>query len=219
MWKKHVLAALGVMLAVAPVFTAHAGLKGFLGNMKSDRGSGTAIGRPELREPVYRTYQTRSTNKCLDATGTTNGSPVVQWDCWADVNRGFNQKWHVTTFKSGYSIVQPQHTDKCLDATGGENGSPVVQWDCWGGANQEWKRVEVGDGAHYFVNKQYGKCLDATGSDNGSPVVLWDCWGGENQKWYGPRPKGQANEAAKTAFDVIGITAHGVGIFGGSPKF
>jgi hypothetical protein len=34
-------------------------------------------------------------NKCLDATGSANGSPVVQWDCWG----GENQKWYGPTPK------------------------------------------------------------------------------------------------------------------------
>ncbi|QSQ22808.1 RICIN domain-containing protein [Pyxidicoccus parkwayensis] len=221
--KRHVSTALGLMLMVAPLIQAHASIRGFLGNMPSasELKDGTAMGSSGFREPVYRTYQTRSTNKCLDATGAENGSPVVQWDCWADNYRGFNQKWLVGTSKDGYSMVHPESTDKCLDATGGENGSPVVQWDCWGGENQRWKLMQVGDVgnlSYRFVNQKYGKCLDATGGENGSRVVLWDCWEGENQKWYNPSDQKQDDPKAKAAVDSIGVISQGVGIFGGGTK-
>ena len=72
-------------------------------------------------------------NKCLDAygQGTTNGTPVIIWDC----NGQTNQQWNVN---SNGTITGVQ-SGLCLDANGAgtANGTKLILWSC-NGANQQW---------------------------------------------------------------------------------
>lgn len=109
--------------------------------------------------------------KCLDASGTGNGSKVVLSGC----DGSAAQKWTV----SGSEIRSAG--GRCLDVTANNaaNGTAIVLWDCHGRANQKWtvqgNRV-VGLG---------GKCLDvqARGTADGTPIILWACSGQTNQRW------------------------------------
>ncbi|MEW2119802.1 non-reducing end alpha-L-arabinofuranosidase family hydrolase, partial [Streptomyces sp. NPDC005474] len=71
-------------------------------------------------------------NKCLDAKGTANSSPVIIWDC----NGGTNQQWTMT---AGGGIAGVQ-SGKCLDAVGAgtTNGTKIQLYSCWSGSNQKW---------------------------------------------------------------------------------
>ncbi|MFE2021817.1 RICIN domain-containing protein [Streptomyces sp. NPDC059499] len=119
----------------------------------------------------------RQSGRCLDVTdgNTTNGTPVIIYDCWG----GPPQQW---TIGSDGTI---RAFGKCLEVGGGVNakgnGSKVNLWDCWGGANQKW--TVNSDGT--IRNPNSGRCLEAAGQGtaNDTRVQIWDCWGGENMKW------------------------------------
>jgi hypothetical protein len=72
--------------------------------------------------------------KCLDASGqgTTNGTPIIIWDC----NGQANQQWNIN---SNNSITGVQ-SGLCLDAVGAgtANGTKLQLYGCWGGSNQQW---------------------------------------------------------------------------------
>ncbi|MFB8118106.1 RICIN domain-containing protein [Streptomyces sp. NPDC055962] len=119
----------------------------------------------------------RQSKRCLDVSGgsSTNGTPVILWDCWG----GAPQQW---TLASDGTL---RAFGKCLEVAGGAgaraNGSGVGLWDCWGGANQKWTLGSDGT----LRNPNSGRCLEAAGqgTGNGTRIQIWDCWGGENMKW------------------------------------
>jgi hypothetical protein len=73
-------------------------------------------------------------SKCLDALnqGTTNGTPVVVWDC----NGQANQQWTV----NANGTITGVQSGLCLDANnqGAGNGTQLILWACNGQANQQW---------------------------------------------------------------------------------
>jgi len=73
-------------------------------------------------------------NKCLDASGkgTTNGTPVIIYDC----NGGSNQQWNL----NANGTITGVQSGLCLDANGGAtaNGTKIIIWSCNGGSNQQW---------------------------------------------------------------------------------
>jgi hypothetical protein len=117
--------------------------------------------------------------KCIDLQGgnTTNGAPVVIWDC----NNGASQQWHYDSFVSGM-IKYKGDMNKCLDLdlSGGsaDNGNTLQIWDCNSHNNQMW----WGGGTYQFLSSMPGagggtKCIDlyAGDSSNGKRIEIWDC--------------------------------------------
>jgi hypothetical protein len=115
--------------------------------------------------------------KCVDLEGgnTTNGAPVVIWDC----NNGASQQWHYNHFDSG-EIKYKGDLTKCLDLSGGsaDNGNRLQIWDCNSHDNQMW----WGGGTYQFESTMQGagggaKCIDLYGADssNGKQLEIWDC--------------------------------------------
>ncbi|SEL87806.1 RICIN domain-containing protein [Streptacidiphilus jiangxiensis] len=114
---------------------------------------------------------------CVDDSGasTTNGNPVLVWDC----SGAANQQW----------TVGPDGTlrtlGKCMDITGGAtaDGTKIELWDCDGGGNQVWQARTDGT----LKNPQSGKCLDDSGSGPaGTQLIIWDCTASANQLWHLP---------------------------------
>ncbi|WP_233166671.1 PHB depolymerase family esterase [Micromonospora sp. Rc5] len=72
--------------------------------------------------------------KCLDASGagTSNGTPVIIWDC----HGGTNQQWNV----NADGTITNAQSGLCLDASGlgTANGTKIILWSCSGQANQRW---------------------------------------------------------------------------------
>jgi hypothetical protein len=71
--------------------------------------------------------------KCLDASnhGTSNGTPVIIWDCSGQTN----QQWNL----NANGTITGVQSRLCLDATGAAtaNGTKIIIWSCNGGANQQ----------------------------------------------------------------------------------
>jgi hypothetical protein len=127
---------------------------------------------------LLKTSVGSSQAKCIDLEGgnTTNGAPVVIWDC----NNGASQQWHYDPFVSG-EIKYKGDTTKCLDLSGGsaDNGNKLQIWDCNSHNNQMWWGVPPN---YQFESTMQGaggeaKCIDlyAGDSSNGKRIEIWDC--------------------------------------------
>ncbi|WP_218108494.1 RICIN domain-containing protein, partial [Actinacidiphila rubida] len=136
-------------------------------------GSGTHVTRGFVSAAAALTHQ--ASGRCLDDanSGTTDGNPVILYDCTG----GANQQW-----------AQPGGNEltvngMCLDATAGGTtpGTKAEIWDCHGGTNQQW--TFAADGTVRGV--QSGLCLGPVGNatGNGTGVELQTCDGRASQVW------------------------------------
>lgn len=122
----------------------------------------------------------RRTGKALQASGTENGSAVVQ----AEIDNGEAQIWLAVETADGVKLLN-KLSQKLLDVTtGGEDsGLPVQVWEDVNGASQVWKLA----GRQYkkIINAASGKVLDIAGmcQETGAPAQIWEDIGGENQQW------------------------------------
>ncbi|WP_225097449.1 RICIN domain-containing protein [Streptomyces sp. CoH27] len=89
--------------------------------------------------------------------------------------------------KKWYVLVN-RNTGKALDDLGyaTNNGAPVVQWSRNGGANQQWRFIDSGDGYYRLQNRASGKVLDDYGwsKTEGSELVQWSDGNGANQQFH-----------------------------------
>jgi endo-1,4-beta-xylanase len=80
---------------------------------------------------------------------------------------------------------------RALDVPGGQtaNGTPLQVWDAHGGANQQWRASQNGDGSYTLTNIASGRVLDEPGGQtgNGTRMEIWDANGGANQHWRASR--------------------------------
>ncbi|PWI12857.1 1,4-beta-xylanase [Streptomyces sp. Act143] len=76
---------------------------------------------------------------------------------------------------------------RVLDVPGGQtaNGTLLQVWDANGGANQQWRASQNGDGSYTLTNIASGRVLDEPGgrTGNGTRMEIWDGNGGANQHW------------------------------------
>ncbi|WP_405861333.1 RICIN domain-containing protein [Streptomyces sp. NBC_01515] len=89
----------------------------------------------------YYKFVSRNTGKCLDATGTANGSLTQQLDC----NATSSDEWILEGAGVGlsYKFVN-RVSGKCLDLPGGSlsDNTRIQVWDCVpGNTNQIWDFV------------------------------------------------------------------------------
>ncbi|WP_432160926.1 ricin-type beta-trefoil lectin domain protein [Streptomyces sp. NRRL F-5630] len=112
--------------------------------------------------------------KCLDASGTANGSAVQTWSCTGAAN----QRWTLGTDGT------VRTNGKCLDVSGGStaNGAKVQLYDCNGTGAQRWTYDAT---SHDVVDTTADKCLDVTDGStaNGARAQIWTCTGASHQKW------------------------------------
>ncbi|MTE17797.1 glycosyl hydrolase [Streptomyces sp. TRM43335] len=134
----------------------------------------------------YRVVNTGS-GKCLDTTdgGTSDGTVLQQWACHAGND---NQLWRFRPTDGGHHrVVGRGGTALVWDVDGGTgataDGARVHLWTWGGGANQQWRPVDRGDGTHAFVARHSGKCLDVTDAStaDGAGLQQWACHGGPAQ--------------------------------------
>ncbi|MFB0614834.1 RICIN domain-containing protein [Streptomyces sp. AGS-58] len=66
------------------------------------------------------------------------------------------------------------------------DGAAVVQWGRHGGANQQWRFIDSGDGNYRLQNRNSGKVLDDYGWSKtaGSAMVQWADRNGANQQFH-----------------------------------
>ncbi|MFI0406047.1 RICIN domain-containing protein [Actinomadura sp. 3N508] len=137
-------------------------------------GSGTADGRnvwqfecngstgqqwkPEKKAGGYR-LKSRRSDKCLtvDSGSANPGANVVQWSCAEPVAE--EQLWNITALKRHHLDgikyrLRVASTQKCLDVAGGSTADKtfVMPWACNGGAWQDWKFADYGDGYFMLIN-------------------------------------------------------------------
>ncbi|WP_327316771.1 RICIN domain-containing protein [Streptomyces sp. NBC_01235] len=88
--------------------------------------------------------------------------------------------------KSWYVLVN-RNSGKVLDGRGfaTNNGAAVVQWGRHGGANQQWRFIDAGDGYYRLQNRNSGKVLDDHNWSKtaGSEIVQWSDRNGTNQQF------------------------------------
>ncbi|NUR03158.1 MAG: lectin [Streptomyces sp.] len=123
-----------------------------------------------------RLYQRRSFWAAL-SLAVVGGSVVV-------VNTASAQTVDTNTW---YTLVN-RNTGKALEDLGyaTSDGAPVVQWSRTGGANQQWKFIDSGDGNYRLQNRASGKVLDDYGwsKTEGSELVQWSDRNGANQQFH-----------------------------------
>lgn len=80
----------------------------------------------------YNRIINKNSGKCLNATNTTDGSQLNQFDC----HRGENQQWSVN--EKGQLVIK--QSGKCLTVadSGVVNGTAVIIEECADGLNQIW---------------------------------------------------------------------------------
>ena len=73
---------------------------------------------------------------CLEASGTTAGSPVTLQGCYARTRT--HQRWDF----NGDGSITDRRSGLCLDATNGDttNGTKIQMWPCNGTVAQKWIR-------------------------------------------------------------------------------
>ncbi|MFG2928705.1 RICIN domain-containing protein [Streptomyces achromogenes] len=88
--------------------------------------------------------------------------------------------------KKWYVLVN-RGSGKVLDDRGfaTNDGAAVVQWARHGGANQQWRFIDAGDGYYRLQNRNSGKVLDDLGWSKtaGSAIVQWKDLNGINQQF------------------------------------
>ncbi|MER7835974.1 RICIN domain-containing protein [Streptomyces sp. NPDC096040] len=88
--------------------------------------------------------------------------------------------------KAWYVLVN-RNSGKVLDgnAFATNNGAAVVQWSRHGGANQQWRFIDAGDGYYRLQNRNSGKVLDDHNWSKraGSGIVQWSDLNGRNQQF------------------------------------
>lgn len=139
-------------------------------NQRWSTGSATAPVRPGTVVGV-------GSQRCLNATGTANASPVVIADCTG----GAAQVW---TTSGG--VLKNTASGRCLSVEGNStsDGAGVWLYDCAGSTGQAWTKRSDGS----LGNSGSGKCLDVAkaATANGSRLQIWGCAGGAsktNQRW------------------------------------
>ncbi|MDQ0225637.1 pectate lyase C [Metabacillus niabensis] len=65
------------------------------------------------------------------------------------------------------------------------DGGNIVQYDDLGGANQQWRIIDVGEGYHKIVNVNSLKAMEVYNwsNENGANVAQWKDWNGASQQW------------------------------------
>ncbi|MCX4609710.1 RICIN domain-containing protein [Streptomyces mirabilis] len=93
----------------------------------------------------------------------------------------------VVDTKAWYVLVN-RNSGEVLDglAYATYDGAAVVQWGRHGGANQQWRFIDSGDGNYRLQNRNSGKVLDDYGWSKtaGSAMVQWRDRNGANQQFH-----------------------------------
>ncbi|MGY4978072.1 RICIN domain-containing protein [Streptomyces sp. 900105755] len=107
------------------------------------------------------------------------GSAVVVSQASADQKKTPDpKKWYVLVNRNSGKVLDDRAAAK-------NDGAAVVQWTRHGGANQQWRFIDAGDGYYRLQNRNSGKVLDDLGWSKtaGSAVVQWKDLNGTNQQF------------------------------------
>lgn len=105
----------------------------------------------------------KHSNKCMDASGTTNSSIIQQWAC----HNGSNQKFKFESRGNGWYALVDQRSRRCVDLSAGSsaNGTNIQLWDCSNAnTNQHFKIVDKSNGWFNLVTRNANKCIDVSGN-------------------------------------------------------
>lgn len=106
------------------------------------------------------------------------GSAVVVSQASADQKTVDLKKWYVLVNRNSGKVLDDRGSSK-------KDGAAVVQWARHGGANQQWRFVDAGDGYYRLKNRTSGKVLDDLGWSKtaGSAIVQWKDQNAANQQF------------------------------------
>ncbi|MGW2961416.1 RICIN domain-containing protein [Streptomyces sp. NPDC001220] len=107
------------------------------------------------------------------------GSAVVVTQASADQKKTPDlKKWYVLVNRNSGKVLDDRGSAK-------NDGAAVVQWGRHGGANQQWRFIDAGDGYYQLQNRISGKVLDDLGWSKaaGSALVQWKNMNGANQQF------------------------------------
>jgi hypothetical protein len=105
------------------------------------------------------------------------GSAVVVSQASAQQTQDL-KKWYVLVNRNSGKVLDDRAAAK-------NDGAAVVQWARHGGANQQWRLIDAGDGYFRLQNRNSGKVLDDLGWSKtaGSALVQWKDLNGTNQQF------------------------------------
>ncbi|MEU4872693.1 RICIN domain-containing protein [Streptomyces sp. NPDC021608] len=106
------------------------------------------------------------------------GSAVVVSQASADQKTLDLKKWYVLVNRNSGKVLDDRGSAK-------NDGAAVVQWARNGGADQQWRFVDAGDGYYRLKNRTSGKVLDDLGWSKtaGSAIVQWKDQNAANQQF------------------------------------
>ncbi|SHI12931.1 RICIN domain-containing protein [Streptomyces sp. 3214.6] len=106
------------------------------------------------------------------------GSAVVVSQASAQQKTLDLKKWYVLVNRNSGKVLDDR-------AYATKDGAAVVQWSRHGGANQQWRFIDAGDGYYRLQNRNSGKVLDDLGWSKtaGSALVQWKDLNGTNQQF------------------------------------
>ncbi|MGW2716130.1 RICIN domain-containing protein [Streptomyces sp. NPDC001492] len=112
------------------------------------------------------------------ATVVVAGSAVVVSQASAQPKTLDLKKWYVLVNHNSGKVLDDRASAK-------NDGASVVQWSRHGGANQQWRFIDSGDGYYRLQNRNSGKVLDDLGWSKtaGSALVQWKDQNGTNQQF------------------------------------
>ncbi|KUN24125.1 lectin [Streptomyces antibioticus] len=107
------------------------------------------------------------------------GSAVVVSQASADQKKTPDlKKWYLLVNRNSGKVLDDHGSAK-------NDGAAMVQWSRNGGADQQWRFVDSGDGYYRLQNRSSGKVLDDLGWSKtaGSALVQWSDLNGTNQQF------------------------------------
>lgn len=127
------------------------------------------------------TIKSAFNNKCVDITGTADGTYMQQWTC----DGGNDQNITFEAMPSGYRLKN-NASGKCFRATNATNSSLFDQRTCGTTDDFLFDALEISSGKYAIKSRKSGLCLDVTGfsTADGQKLQQYSCSGGSNQQWY-----------------------------------
>ena len=112
-----------------------------------------------------------------NASGTANGTTVVQYACAGGTDSTeTSQQWEFTngTATGYYKVTNVNAPTEAWNVAGDAtaSGSLVQTWTYNGYSNEEWEAVSQGNGYYEFVGQGSGLCLAVPGSSTANSVQL-----------------------------------------------
>jgi fibronectin type 3 domain-containing protein len=150
---------------------------------------GVAVGDLGLWSDSGRTipsgrYQlvSRNSNKVIDVTAATNGTPLVQ----QTFNGSNTQQWDITWHGNGQYRATNVANAKVMDNGGTSNAGDNLVIQPWSGANSQlWRIFPDSDGFYHITSENSGLVADVSGGStaDGANIVQGNYSGSDSQLW------------------------------------